>query len=221
MQRSNGQTVQRSNGAFPATPKTRADAWGEDLPEETRWEIYALTKPPTDEERQAGRAWLRDFRRDVLPWLSLQGYAAPSQSAWYRWLGRMRREERVRLVASVESSSGTAGDIARAAVDDATAAEAYKALSVDAAMGGDAKAAALYAQASNAFRERLQKAAELKLKADAQRTRDDQLRLAREKFEAAEKRLAQMAEVADAARGGKVDPAKVADEIDRILGRKK
>ena len=43
----------------------------------------------------------------------------------------------------------------------------------------------------------------------------------REKFEAAEKRLAQMAELSDAARGGKVDPATVADEIDRILGRKK
>lgn len=188
MQRSNGQTVQRFNGALPAQPKTRSDAWGEDLPEETRWELYALTKPPTEEERQAGRAWLRDFRRDVLPHLSLQGHVAPSQSAWYRFLGRMRREERVRLVASVESSSGTAGDLARAAVDDATAAEAYKALSVDAAMGGDAKAAALYAQAANAFRDRLQKAEDLRLKADAQKTRDDQLRLAREKFEAAERR---------------------------------
>lgn len=168
--------------------KTRTDAWGEDLPEETRWEMYALTKPPTEEEREAGRAWLRDYRRDVLPWLSLQGYVAPSQSAWYRWLGRMRREERVRLVASVESSSGTAGDLARAAVDDATAAEAYKGLSVDAAMAGDAKSAALYAQAANAFRDRAQKAAELDLKVRAQETRDEQLRLAREKFEAAERR---------------------------------
>ena len=45
--------------------------------------------------------------------------------------------------------------------------------------------------------------------------------LIRAKFEAAEKRLERVAEIADAARGGKVDPAKVADEIDRILGRKK
>ena len=242
MQRSNGQTVQRFNGAPSVQPKTRSDAWGEDLPEETRWELYALTKPPTEEERQAGRAWLRDFRRDVLPHLSLQGHVAPSQSAWYRFLGRMRREERVRLVASVESSSGTAGDLARAAVDDATAAEAYKALSVDAAMGGDAKAAALYAQAANAFRDRAQRAEELKLKADAQKTRDDQLRLAREKFEeeaarrtAAEARAekaeaeaedlkAKVGELEKALRdAGKVnvaDPARVAAEVDRILGRK-
>ena len=172
----------------PPASKTRSDAWGEDLPEDTRWEIYALTKPPTDEEREAGRAWLRDFRRAVLPYLSLQGHVAPSQSAWYRWLGRMRRSERVRLVASVESSSGTAGDLARAAVDDATAAEAYKGLSVDAAMSGDAKSAALYAQAANAFRDRAQKGEELRLKVRAQETRDAQLRLAREKFEAAERR---------------------------------
>jgi hypothetical protein len=65
------------------------------------------------------------------------------------------------------------------------------------------------------------KAAELKLKDRAQQTKDETLRLAREKFEAAEKRLERVAEIADAARGGKVDPAKVADEIDRILGRKK
>ena len=183
-----------------SSPDAPADAWGEDLPEETRWEIYALTKPPTDEEREAGRAWLRDFRRDVLPYLSLHGYVAPSQSAWYRWLGRMRRDERVRLVASVESSSGTAGDLARAAVDDATAAEAYKGLSVDAAMSGDAKSAALYAQAANAFRDRAQKGEELRLKVRAQETRDAQLRLAREKFEAAEKRLAAVQEAVKSAK---------------------
>ena len=200
--------------------KTRMDAWGEDLPEDTRWELYALTRPPADAERSAGRVWLRDYQADVLPYLSLQGYVAPSRAAWYRWLGRMRRAERVRLVASVESSGGTAGDLARVAVDDATAAEAYKALSVDAAMEGDSKAAALYAQAANAFRDRTQRAEELRLRAAAQETRDEQLKLAREKFEAAERRLAAMAELSDAARGGKVDPAQVADEIDRILGRK-
>ena len=133
----------------------------------------------------------------------------------------MRCAERVRLVAQVASSGQTAGDMARETIDDATAAEAYKGLSVDAAMSGDAKTAALYAQAASAFRDRAQKAEELRLKAAAQLTKDEALRLAREKFEAAEKRLERVAEIADAARGGKVDPAKVADEIDRILGRKK
>ena len=72
-----------------------------------------------------------------------------------------------------------------------------------------------------ALRDRELHAADLNLKERSQKTKDEQLKLAREKFEAAEKRLAAMAELSDAARGGKVDPAKVADEIDRILGRKK
>ena len=152
----------------------------------------------------------------MLPYLSLHGYVAPSQSAWYRFLGRMRRTERVRLVASVESSSGTAGDLARAAVDDATAAEAYKGLSVDAAMAGDAKSAALYAQAANAFRDRAQKGEELRLKVRAQETRDAQLRLAREKFEAAEKRLERVAEVTGDL---KLTPEEKLKELDRLFGR--
>ena len=64
------------------------------------------------------------------------------------------------------------------------------------------------------------RAKELNFKAKDLERKDEELKLAQEKFAAAEKRLAAMAEVADAARGGKVDPAKVADEIDRILGRK-
>ncbi|MBQ3809690.1 MAG: hypothetical protein II839_02600, partial [Kiritimatiellae bacterium] len=40
----------------------------------------------------------------------------------------------------------------------------------------------------NAFRDRAQKGEELRLKVRAQETRDAQLRLAREKFEAAERR---------------------------------
>ena len=55
----------------------------------------------------------------------------------------------------------------------------------------------------------------------AQATKDEQLRLAREKFEAAEKRLNAVQDAVDKAKGGKIDPAKVADEIDKILGRKK
>ena len=168
-----------------AIRKTRTDAWGEDLPPETRRELY---------EGFASK----DFEREVLPHLSLQGIPAPSRAGWYRFLGRMRRDERLSLVCAVQSSGATAGDMAKVAVDDATAAEAYKGLSVDAAMAGDAKAAALYAQAANAFRDRAQKAEELKLKAAAQGTRDEQLRLAREKFEAAEKRLAAVQGAVDA-----------------------
>ena len=199
--------------------KTNSNAWGEDLPEDTRWEIYALTKPPTEEEREAGRAGLRDFRADVLPWLSLQG--APSRAAWYRFLGRMREAEAAKTIIGVETSKRIAQGIVRADVDARLAAEMMTALSVDAAARGNGEAAKILADSAAKYHAAARDAERLRLDAARQKTAEGQLRLAREKFEAAEKRLAQMAEVADAARGGKVDPAKVADEIDRILGRKK
>ena len=174
--------------------KTRSDAWGEEFAEEVRWELYGLTKAPTEEERAAGRAWLRDFRRDVVPYLEGLGVEVPGQSGWYRFLGRMRCAERIRLVEQVASSARTAGEVAKAGVDDATAAETFKGLSIDAAMEGDAERSGFYARASAVFAERAAKAAELKLKAAAQGTKEEQLRLAREKFEAAERRLAAAAE---------------------------
>ena len=45
--------------------------------------------------------------------------------------------------------------------------------------------------------------------------------LAKAKFEAAEKRLAAVQDAVNAAKNGTIDPEKVADEIDRILGRRK
>ena len=77
------------------------------------------------------------------------------------------------------------------------------------------------AAAAAALQDRAQKAEELSLKERAQQTKDEQLKLAREKFEAAERRLQAVQDAVDAAKGGKLDPARVADEIDKILGRKK
>lgn len=201
--------------------KTHSNAWGEDLPEQTRWELYALTKPPTEAEREAGRAWLRDFRADVLPHLAAAGLAAPGRSAWYRFLGRMREAEAAKAIISVETSKRIAQGIVRADVDARLAADMMTALSVDAASKGNDEAAKILADSAAKYHAAALGAQKLRLDEKRQRTAEETLRLAREKFEAAEKRLAQMAEVADAAREGKVDPATVADEIDRILGRKR
>ena len=62
----------------------RSDAWEAQLPADTAKELYALTKPPTEEERQAGRPYLRDFDRDVLPYLSLHGIVSSTACAWTR-----------------------------------------------------------------------------------------------------------------------------------------
>ena len=181
--------------------KTRKDAWGEDLPESTRREIFALTKPPTDEEREAGRAWLRDYDSDVLPWLSLQGYAAPSRAAWYRFLGRMREEDASRTIIGVETAKRIAQGVAKADVDPRLAADMMTALSVDEAAKPpeerNEKAMQMFASAAALFTASAQRAAELELKDRAQKTKDETLRLAREKFEydAAKKAMELAAEI--------------------------
>ncbi len=204
---------------------TRSDAWEAQLPAETAKELYRLTKCPTEEEAKAGRPWLRDFDRDVLPYLSLQGIVAPSRAGWYRFLGRMREDEAAQTIISVETSKRIAQGITAAKIDPQLAADMMTSLSVDEAAKPpeerNEKVMQIFASAAAMFKSAEQRDRELALKAAAQQTKDEQLKLAREKFEAAEKRLAAMAELSDAARGGKVDPAKVADEIDRILGRKK
>lgn len=180
--------------------KTNSNAWGEDLPEDTRWEIYALTKPPTEEERETGRAWLRDFRADVLPWLSLQGYVAPSRAAWYRFLGRMREAEAAKTIIGVETSKRIAQGVVRADIDARLAAEMMTALSVDAAARGNGEAAKILADSAAKYHAAAQGAERLRLDAARQKTAEGQLRLAREKFEAAEKRLAAVQEAVKSAK---------------------
>jgi hypothetical protein len=205
--------------------KLRTDAWEAQLSEDVRQQLYAYTKPPTKEEAEAGRPHLANFERDVLPWLSLQGIPAPQRSTWYRFVGRMEAQEREDRAARTIISVGTARKIAvgtaKAKIDPRLAADFLTALSVDAAAKQNEEAMKILADAASKYHAAALGAEKLKLDAARQRTADEQLKLAREKFEAAEKRLQAVADAADAMRGGKVDPEKVADEIDRILGRKK
>ncbi len=189
--------------------KTRADSWGADLPEETRWRIY-------DE------LGMLAFSEDTLVRLAKMGADMPTRASWYRFLSRMRQADAERRIEKIAQSVAEAEKVAdRHGVKAAVLVETLKTLAVDRAMTGDDKGATAFASAAASIWDRAQREREIELKQAAQHTRDEQLRLAREKFEAAEKRLERVAEIADAARGGKVDPAKVADEIDRILGRKK
>ena len=203
----------------------RSDAWEAQLPSETAKELYRLTKCPTEEEKKAGRPWLRDFDRDGLTYPSLHGTVAPSHGTGFRFKHRMRMDEAAETVISVETPKRIAQGITAAKIDPQLAADMMTSLSVDEAAkpAGERneKVMQIFASAAAMFKSAEQRDRELGLKAAAQQTKDERLKLAREKFEAAEKRLERVAEIADAARGGKVDPSKVADEIDRILGRKK
>lgn len=181
--------------------KTHSNAWGEDLPEETRRQLYAYTKAPTDEEKKAGRPWLRKFHADVLPYLSLQGIVAPSEAGWYRFIGRMREQAAARTIIGLETSKRIAQGMAESGVDPRLAADVMTSLAVDEAAKPveerNEKVMGIFASAAAMFRTTDQRERELKLKAAAQQTKDEQLKLAREKFEfdAAKAAMAKAAEI--------------------------
>ena len=199
--------------------KTHSNAWGEDLPEDTRRQLYAYTKAPSDEEKKAGRPWLRNFHDDVMPYLSLQGIVAPSAAGWYRFMQRMRIAEAEQARFSVEGAKRIAEGVVAAHVDAKLAADYLTAKALDASTDPRPEAqqsAAILAAAAAKFHSAAVAAEKLKLDAARQRTADEQLRLAREKFEAAEKRLERVAEVTG---DMKLSPEEKLKELDRLFGR--
>ena len=171
--------------------KTRIDAWGEDIPEEKRWELY---------EALRCEAWTEVRKR-----LSLDGLVEPSRAGWYRFLARMRKADAARRIERMAQSVAEAQSVAdKAGIKAAVFVETLKTLAIDRAMSGDDKGATGFASAAAAIWDRAQKEKELELKAAAQQTRDEQLKLAREKFEAAERR--------ESAAKGAISDAKLTDE---------
>jgi len=189
--------------------KLRTDSWASALTEEQGWALYYKAR---------GLRW-----NEAADWAVKEyGIDSPSRTAFYAWLGRMCAEESAHRLEQAATAAAEAAALAKTQTSDEAQIAAYKAMATELALRtGSAGEAAKFVNMAGALADRRLRAAELKLKTAAQQTKDEQLKLAREKFEAAEKRLERVAEIADAARGGKVDPAKVADEIDRILGRKK
>ena len=177
---------------------TRSDAWEANLAADEARELYRLSKPPTEAEKKEGRPWLRDFDRDVLPYLSLQGIVAPARSTWYRFLGRMREEEAAETVISVETSKRIAQGIQATEIDFRLAADMMTSLSVDEAVKGNGEAAKILGYTAAKYAKAALGEEKLKLDAARQKTADEMLKLAREKFEAAEKRLAAVQGAVDA-----------------------
>ncbi|MBQ3808594.1 MAG: hypothetical protein II840_11635 [Kiritimatiellae bacterium] len=191
----------------------RSDSWYAGLTEEQLWEMYSTAK-------KFGSAWYKTIEWANAKWkLELK----TSKTAYYRWKEWMYDQDSgTREHFAALTSRSVEEQAAAARILDRSLTDGIKSLAAQALFVADdpVKGRAL-AETFSKFATAALEGEKLKLAAAAQSTKDEQLKLAREKFEAAEKRLERVAEIADAARGGKVDPAKVADEIDRILGRKK
>lgn len=162
-----------------ALTKPRSDAWDASLDEAQRWRAYA------------------QFRRS--PWFKVSTWIAdefklppPSRTSLYRWAARMRALESAhRIEQAVTARDEVDALAASAGQTDARLIDAYKTMAAEIAMRtGDAATASTYTRMALDLAAAQAKRADLDLKARAQETKDAALRLAREKFEAAEARLA-------------------------------
>jgi len=162
-----------------ALTKPRSDAWDAPLDEAQRWRAYA------------------QFRRS--PWFKVSTWIAdefklppPSRTSLYRWAARMRALESAhRIEQAVTARDEVDALAASAGQTDARLIDAYKTMAAEIAMRtGDAATASTYTRMALDLAAAQAKRADLDLKARAQETKDAALRLAREKFTAAEARLA-------------------------------
>lgn len=156
--------------------KTRSDVWDANLDDQQRWTIYY---------KMCRGQW-----QIIAKWIEDEyGIPAPSRSALYRFCARLRKLESAHRLESALAARDEAGMLVAAATDDEKLIAAYKTLGQDMALRGDAITARIYTQLAVTLADKAIKQKELALKAEAQKTKDETLRLAREKFEAAEKRL--------------------------------
>ena len=168
-------------------PKARIDAWDAGLTDQQRWDAY---------DRMRRSPWQK-----VSQWAADEfGVEPPSRSALYRFAERLRRLESAHRLECALAAREEAGALVAAETDDGTLVAAYKTLAQDLALKGDAKTAETYTRMALQLADSARRRAELDLKDRAQRTRDEQLRLAREKFEAAERRIAAVQEAVKSAK---------------------
>lgn len=157
--------------------KIRTDSWAAALTEDQQWELYARSK-------QRG-PWTVPAQWAVKEY----GIAMPSQSGFYRWRNAMRASEHDHHMEQAAIAAAEAAALGGKATKDEALVSAFKALATEAALETDAKTAIAFVQSAVAIHDRIIKQRELELKSRAQTTKEADLALAREKFEAAEKRL--------------------------------
>ena len=157
--------------------KVRTDSWAAGLSEEQSWELYSKARRC---QWQEAAAWaVKEFGLEK----------GPSRTAFYAWMTAMREEEHEHRMGQAAIAAAEAAALGGKCTKDEALIQAFKALATDVALTtGDAKSASAFVNSAMAIKDRLQKEQELALKSAAQQTKDEQLKLAREKFEAAERR---------------------------------
>lgn len=193
----------------PFNAKPRSDSWDTPLAEAQRWQVY-------DKFVQYRAKWW-----EVAAWVEHEfGVKAPSRSGLYRFWERMKKDEAGWRTRQCIDAKARAGELARSASqNDADLVAAYETLAADAALQfGDADRAMMFTKMAMVIGEKITSKRALDLKERAQQTKAATLKLAREKWEAAESRLSAARDaVARLDQSGGITPeARV--EIERAMG---
>lgn len=209
--------------------KVRSDAWDAGLSDEQRWQVY---------DRLRQHRWY-----EVVEWIGAElEIEPPSRSALYKWADRMRRLESTRRLEQALLAREEIGKLAGTSAANDKLVGAYKSMAAELALQGDAKEAVRLTNMAMSLAAQQTAQMELQLKAQRLEQQGDAQRLAREKFEAAEARAtaaekraaaaeAQVQELQaqiealeaalqDAGKRNAADPAAVAAEVDKLLGRR-
>ena len=152
--------------------KIRTDSWAAALSEEQSWALYSKARRC---QWQEAAAWaVKEFGLEK----------SPSRTAFYAWMTAMREAEHEHRIGQAAIAAAEAAALGGKCTKDEALIQAFKALVTDVALTtGDAKSASAFVNSAMAIKDRLQKEQELALKSAAQSTKDEQLKLAREKFE--------------------------------------
>ena len=203
----------------------RIDAWESRLTDEQQRELYRWTQTPREvkvEGEGEGKVVRRPNFDECMARLDEMGVPRPSRGAWFRFKAAMQKMLREELLYSVAASSESAKDLKEMTpADYALAADTFTNLAIDASMKGNDKAVSIYSGAARHYREMMQQEKKLDLQSRAQATKEDQLRLAREKFEfdAAKKAMELAAEIKDVAGDDSLDDdEKIAKVREALFG---
>ena len=203
----------------------RIDAWESRLTDEQQRELYRWTQTPREvkvEGEGEGKVVRRPNFDECMARLDEMGVPRPSRGAWFRFKAAMQKMLREELLYSVAASSESAKDLKEMTpADYALAADTFTNRAIDASMKGNDKAVSIYSGAARHYREMMQQEKKLDLQSRAQATKEDQLRLAREKFEfdAAKKAMELAAEIKSVAADDSLDDdEKIAKVREALFG---
>ena len=186
----------------------RIDAWGANLTEAQRWELYQAH-------------YLHASWEAVCDWAEAElSIERPTRSAYYRFRSRMaERESEHRIEMAITEKGRISREMDAIGEISPELKRAFEQRSLESELRGDHQGAEKWLKLALNLGDAMNNKAELALKAKAQERAENQLALMREKFEAAERRAA-LADRAETVAASDLTPEEREKKLKEIFGLK-